>query len=440
MRIKFSMIINALCRQPLATLSLSLTFLSLASCGLVNERPSRDSIAAANQIAVDILAHRAAPDLGIKLSSPALATFARVFDRIRRDYVRPVVDSELLDAAQKGLRDKYPQPQGIEDDKLVMAAIDGMLLSLDKYSSYLDPPELKAMRDRLHGQFGGLGIRVRKHEKGLLIVSPIEDTPAEKAQLKSGDVITHAGENPLAKISLSAAVRMMRGEVGTKIRLTIARENMDTFAVTITRDIIKVAGVRSRLENDVGYIRVSAFNRHVSRRVVAAVDDIHAQAGQKLRGFVLDFRNNPGGPFDEAVYISDSFLESGRIVSTKGRDNEEHHDAKPGDLANGLPIVVLINGGSASASEIVAGALHDHHRAVLMGKRSFGKGTVQQLIPLGGQDALRLTTAIYLTPSGKSVDGGIEPDKTVESDPDREGDEQLNRAIEMVREMFNARS
>jgi carboxyl-terminal processing protease len=440
MRIKFSMIINALCRQPFATLSLSLAFLSLASCGLINERPSRNSIAAANQIAVDILAHRTAADLGTKLSSPALATFARVFDRVRRDYVRPVVDSELLGAAQKGLRDKYPKPQGVEDDKLVMAAIDGMLQSLDKYSSYLDPPELKAMRDRLHGKFGGLGIRVRKHEKGLLIVSPIEDTPAEKAQLKSGDVITHAGENPLAKISLSAAVRMMRGEVGTKIRLTIARENMDTFAVTITRDIIKVAGVRSRLENDVGYIRVSAFNRHVSRRVVAAVDDIHAQAGQKLRGFVLDFRNNPGGPFDEAVYISDSFLESGRIVSTRGRDNEEHHDAKPGDLANGLPIVVLINGGSASASEIVAGALHDHHRAVLMGKRSFGKGTVQRLIPLGGHDALRLTTAIYLTPSGKSVDGGIEPDKTVESDPDREGDEQLNRAIEMVREMFNARS
>ena len=434
------MILNALRHQPITILGLSLVFLSLASCGVINDRPSRDSVAAANQIAVDISAHRAAADLGTELSSPALATFARVFDRVRRDYVRPVVDSQLLDAARKGLRDKYPKPQGVEDDKLVMAAIDGMLQSLDKYSSYLDPPELKAMRDRLRGQFGGLGIRVRKHERGLLIVSPIDDTPADKADLKSGDIITHADGKALEKIPLPAAVRTLRGEVGVAIQLTIARENTDAFVVTVTRDIIKVAGVRSRVEKNVGYIRVSAFTRRVSRRVEAAVDDIHAQAGHKLRGFVLDFRDNPGGPFDEAVYISDAFLESGRIVSTKGRDNQEHHDAEPGDLANGLPIVVLINGGSASASEIVAGALHDHRRAVLVGKRSFGKGTVQRLIPLGGHDALRLTTAIYLTPSGKSVDGGIEPDTIVESDPDREGDEQLNRAIEMVRKMFNARS
>lgn len=434
------MILNALRHQPITILGLSLVFLSLASCGVINDRPSRDSVAAANQIAVDISAHRAAADLGTELSSPALATFARVFDRVRRDYVRPVVDSQLLDAARKGLRDKYPKPQGVEDDKLVMAAIDGMLQSLDKYSSYLDPPELKAMRDRLRGQFGGLGIRVRKHERGLLIVSPIDDTPADKADLKSGDIITHADGKALEKIPLPAAVRTLRGEVGVAIQLTIARENTDAFVVTVTRDIIKVAGVRSRVEKNVGYIRVSAFTRRVSRRVEAAVDDIHAQAGHKLRGFVLDFRDNPGGPFDEAVYISDAFLESGRIVSTKGRDNQEHHDAEPGDLANGLPIVVLINGGSASASEIVAGALHDHRRAVLVGKRSFGKGTVQRLIPLGGHDALRLTTAIYLTPSGKSVDGGIKPDTIVESDPDREGDEQLNRAIEMVREMFSARS
>ncbi len=434
------MILNALRHQPITILGLSLVFLSLASCGVINDRPSRDSVAAANQIAVDISAHRAAADLGTELSSPALATFARVFDRVRRDYVRPVVDSQLLDAARKGLRDKYPKPQGVEDDKLVMAAIDGMLQSLDKYSSYLDPPELKAMRDRLRGQFGGLGIRVRKHERGLLIVSPIDDTPADKADLKSGDIITHADGKALEKIPLPAAVRTLRGEVGAAIQLTIARENTDAFVVTVTRDIIKVAGVRSRVEKNVGYIRVSAFTRRVSRRVEAAVDDIHAQAGHKLRGFVLDFRDNPGGPFDEAVYISDAFLESGRIVSTKGRDNQEHHDAEPGDLANGLPIVVLINGGSASASEIVAGALHDHRRAVLVGKRSFGKGTVQRLIPLGGHDALRLTTAIYLTPSGKSVDGGIKPDTIVESDPDREGDEQLNRAIEMVREMFSARS
>lgn len=411
-------------------------FFAVASCGVVDQRPSPYSVAAANQIAVDITAHRAATDLGTELSSPALATFARVFDRVRRDYVRPVPDKNLLDAARAGLKEAYPNPAGIDDDKLVMAAIDGMLRSLDKYSSYLDPPELKAMRDRIRGQFGGLGIRVRKHEKGLLVVSPIEGTPADKAGLKSSDVITHADGKALDKLSLGASVRLLRGEVGAAIDLKIARENTAPFEVKIVREIIKVAGVRWRIEQDVGYIRISAFTRRVSRRVEDAVEAIRTKVGHKLRGFVLDFRNNPGGPFDEAVYISDAFLENGRIVSTQGRDDEEHHEAKPGDIAEGLPIVVMINGGSASASEIVAGALHDHRRAILIGKKSFGKGTVQRLIPLGSQDALRLTTAIYLTPSGKSVDGGIDPDMDVASDPDQDGDEQLDRAIQTVREMF----
>ena len=415
-------------------------FLSLASCGLVDRRPDPDSIAAAQSIAAEISSHRTATDLSAELAGPALATFAHVFERVRRDYVRPVKVIDLLAAARKGLRDAYPERKGVADDKLVMAAIDGMLQSLDKYSTYLDPHELKAMRDRIRGQFGGLGIKVRKHDQGLLVVTPIDDTPAFRAGIKSGDIITRADDRELTKLSLGAAVRLLRGPAGAHIALTIERKDSAPILVSLVREIIKIEGVRWRVERDVGYIRISEFTRRVGERVESAVDKIRYKTGSKLRGFVLDLRNNPGGPFDEAVIISDSFLEDGRIVSTKSRHHEEHHTAKAGDIADGLPIVVMINNGSASASEIVAGALRDQRRAVLLGNRSFGKGTVQRLIPLIGNDALRLTTAIYLTPSGKSVDGGIKPDTIVNADPDQEGDEQLERAIETVRELFRLRS
>ena len=415
-------------------------FLSLASCGLVDRRPDPDSIAAAQSIAAEISSHRTATDLSAELASPALATFAHVFERVRRDYVRPVKVIDLLAAARKGLRDAYPERKGVADDKLVMAAIDGMLQSLDKYSTYLDPHELKAMRDRIRGQFGGLGIKVRKHDQGLLVVTPIDDTPAFRAGIKSGDIITRADDRELTKLSLGAAVRLLRGPAGAHIALTIERKDSAPILVSLVREIIKIEGVRWRVERDVGYIRISEFTRRVGERVESAVDKIRYKTGSKLRGFVLDLRNNPGGPFDEAVIISDSFLEDGRIVSTKSRHHEEHHTAEAGDIADGLPIVVMINNGSASASEIVAGALRDQRRAVLLGNRSFGKGTVQRLIPLIGNDALRLTTAIYLTPSGKSVDGGIKPDTIVNADPDQEGDEQLERAIETVRELFRLRS
>ena len=415
-------------------------FLSLTSCSLVDRRPSPDSIAAAKNIAAEISASRAKTDLGMELTSPALATFARIFDRVRRDYVRPVKVTDLIAAARKGLRDAYPQPKGVADDKLVMAAIDGMLQSLDNYSTYLDPPELKAMRDRIQGEFGGLGIKVRKHDRGLLVVTPLDATPAFRAGIKSGDIITRADDRELTKLSLGAAVRLLRGPAGAPIALTIERQDSAPILIRLVREIIKIEGVRWRVERDVGYIRISEFTRRVGERVESAVDKIRYKTGSKLRGFVLDLRNNPGGPFDEAVIISDAFLEDGRIVSTKSRHHEEHHTAEAGDIADGLPIVVMINNGSASASEIVAGALRDQRRAVLLGNRSFGKGTVQRLIPLIGNDALRLTTAIYLTPSGKSVDGGIKPDTIVNADPDQEGDEQLERAIETVRELFRLRS
>ena len=418
--------------------SLFAIFLSLASCGIIDRQPGPESIAAANSIARDLTSHLPYTHLSTNLSDTALSTFALVFDRVRNDYVRPVQDADLLASARKGLRERYPKPQGVSSKKLVMAAIQGMLQSLDKYSTYLDPSELKAIRERIQGQFGGLGIKINKHERGLLVISPIDDTPAFRAGIKSGDVITRADGRALAKMSLPAAVRLLRGEVGDPITLSIVRKGTEPFNVMIIREIIKIKGVHWRIVREVGYIRVSAFTRDVSKRVETAVEKIHSQAGGRLRGFVLDLRSNPGGPFDEAIYLSDAFLESGRIVSTKGRHTEEHHEANIGDIAKGLPMAVMINEGSASASEIVAGSLRDHRRAVLIGKRSFGKGTVQRLIPLGGNDALRLTTSIYLTPSGKSVEGGIEPDTVVESNPDREGDEQLERAIETIRKMFSS--
>ena len=414
-------------------------FLLLASCEIFGPKPGPQAVAAANQIAADITLHRATAGLGTELSDPALAIFARVFEKVREDYVRAVTDTALLSAARAGLKKAHPDPKGVDDGVLVMAAIDGMLGSLDRYSTYLDPSDLKAMRDRIRGQFGGLGIKVRKHDEGLTVVSPIDGTPAYRAGLKSGDIISHADGKALKTLTLPAAVRILRGDVGEPITLTIRRSGAPTFDVEVVREVIKVAGVRSRVEKDVGYIRVSEFTRHVSRRVEDAVEIIRSKAGSDLKGFVLDLRNNPGGPFDEAIFMSDSFLEQGRIVSTKSRDGEAHHEAEAGDVANGLPVVVLINGGSASAAEIVAGALRDHKRAVLIGRKSFGKGTVQRLIPFGRNDALRLTTAIYLTPSGKSVEGGIEPDVDVVSDDDRDGDEQLERAIQTVRELYRSR-
>ena len=415
---------------------LGLAFASLASCGLTYPALKPTSIDAANQIAAYITKNRAESQIDSDLSRAGIDTFARVFDRILRDYVRSVDKGNLLLAARNGIRDHYPQPQRIKSNKLLMAAIDGMLHSLDKHSSYLDPQELKAMQNQIKGQFGGLGIRVQKHKRGIIVVTPIAGTPASKAGIRSGDLITHANNRTLAKTSLTTAVRLLRGKAGEAINLQIERAGSSTLSLRIVRDIIKIIDIRSRLDRNVGYIQIRTFTRNISQRTQNAVTSLKAKAGRSLRGFILDLRNNPGGPLNEAVLISDMFLENGRIVSTHGRNKNIVHEANPGDIAKGLPIVILINKGSASASEIVASALQDHRRAVLIGEKSFGKGTVQQLIPLGKNDALRLTTATYLTPSGQSVDGGIEPDMTIALDPEYKGDEQFEQAIKAIYELF----
>jgi carboxyl-terminal processing protease len=328
-----------------------------------------------------------------------LSLFGDVFERVRSDYVE--------------------KP---DDSKLVESAINGMLAGLDPHSSYMDPKSFKDMQIQTTGKFGGLGIEVTMEDGLIKVVAPIDDTPAHKAGIMANDIITHLDDEPLQGLTLNQAVEKMRGPVNTKIKLKVMRKGADKpVEFSITRDIIQVRAVRSNLNGeDIGYIRITQFSEQTTEAVRRAIADMANQAGGKLKGFVVDLRNNPGGLLDQAISVSNAFLEKGEIVSTRGRNAEDtlRFNARAGDLAKGKPIIVLINGGSASASEIVAGALQDHKRATIIGTRSFGKGSVQTIIPLGsGNGALRLTTARYFTPSGRSIQAkGITPDIEVLQD------------------------
>ena len=327
-----------------------------------------------------------------------LNLFGDVFERVRADYVE--------------------KP---EDGKLVESAINGMLASLDPHSSYMDGKSYRDMQVQTRGEFGGLGIEVTMEDGLIKVVAPIDDTPAAKAGILANDIITHLDDDAVQGLTLNQAVEKMRGAPNTKIRLKVMRKGKDTpLEITLVRDVIRVRSVRTRMEgDDVGYIRLTQFNEQTTEGLKRAITEMAAQ-GDKLRGYVIDMRNNPGGLLEEAISVSDAFLDKGEIVSTRGRNAEEtqRRNAKPGDLAKNKPIIVLINGGSASASEIVAGALQDHKRATVIGTRSFGKGSVQTIIPLGsGNGALRLTTARYFTPSGRSIQAkGISPDIEVLQD------------------------
>jgi carboxyl-terminal processing protease len=323
-----------------------------------------------------------------------LNLFGEVFERVRADYVE--------------------KP---DDGKLVQSAINGMLAGLDPHSSYMDPDSLRDIQVQTHGEFGGLGIEVTMEEGLLKVVAPIDDTPAAKAGVMANDIITRLDNEQVHGLTLNQAVAKMRGPVNTKIKLTIMRKGQDKpVEVTIVRDVIRVKSVRSHSEgDDIGYIRITQFTDQTTDGLKKAINDLTSQlGGDKIKGFVIDLRNDPGGLLDQAISVSDAFLDKGEIVSTRGRNDEEtqRFNARPGDLTMGKPIIVLINGGTASASEIVAGALQDHKRATLVGTRSFGKGSVQTIMPLGsGNGALRLTTARYFTPSGRSIQAkGIEPD------------------------------
>lgn len=324
-----------------------------------------------------------------------LNLFGEVFERVKSQYVDEVEDKELIEAA-----------------------INGMLTSLDPHSGYLNDESFEDMKVQTRGSFGGLGIEVTMENGLVKVVSPIDDTPAFRAGVKAGDLVTHLDGEPVMGLTLSDAVEQMRGRVGTKIELTIRREGQpDPLEIEITRAIIKIQSVRHRAETDIGYIRLTTFNQQTEPGLKKAIRELQEEIGDELKGFVIDLRNNPGGLLTEAIAVSDAFLEEGEIVSTRGRNEEDtkRDNATAGDLTGGLPLVVLINGGSASASEIVAGALQDHRRAVVMGTPSFGKGSVQTIISMPGHGAMRLTTARYYTPSGRAIQAkGIDPDIIVE--------------------------
>ncbi len=313
------------------------------------------------------------------------------------------------------IREEYVEE--VDDKTLIENAINGMLSNLDPHSSFLPEDAFKKTQERTKGEFGGLGIEVTMEDGYVKVVSPIDDTPAARAGLEAGDLVVTIDDQDVLGMSLSEAVNVMRGPVGSDIRLTILRGNDNFFEVTITRDVIKMRAVRHETYDDVGYIRITGFSDQTTPGLNKAVATLKDEIGPSFKGIVLDLRNNPGGLLRESITVSDAFLNEGEIVSTRGRhdSNNSRHYATDGDLLDGLPIVVLINSGSASASEIVAGALKDHKRAVIMGTRSFGKGSVQSIIPMTGHGAVRITTARYYTPSGVSIQStGIEPDIIVD--------------------------
>ena len=324
-----------------------------------------------------------------------LNLFGDVFERIKSDYVEEVTDK-----------------------KLVESAINGMLSSLDPHSSYLDEKNFKEMQVQTKGEFGGLGIEVTMENGVVKVVSPIDDTPAFKAGVKAGDYITMIDGEQVMGMTLADAVSKMRGKVGTKIKLTLVRESQpEPIELSITRDVIRIQSIRAHAEGDIGYVRITSFSEKTSDGLEEAVAKLKSEV-KNMKGLVLDLRNNPGGLLDQAIDVSDAFLEKGEIVSTRDRipENTKRYSATAGDILGGLPIVVLINNGSASASEIVAGALQDQKRAIILGTKSFGKGSVQTLIPLKDHGAIKLTTSRYYTPSGNSIQAkGIEPDIMVEA-------------------------
>lgn len=340
-----------------------------------------------------------------------LNLFGDVFERVRAEYVEQVSDEQLIENA-----------------------INGMLTALDPHSAYLNRKSFQDMQVQTKGEFGGLGIEVAMDNGLVKVVSPIDDTPAFRAGLQPGDYVTHIDAEAVMGLTLNEAVDKMRGPVGSSIKLTVRRGlTAEPFDVTLTRAVIKVQSVRSRVEGDVGYLRITSFNEQTQSGLEKAINKIEKEQGKKLKGYVLDLRNNPGGLLDQAVSVSDTFLDKGEIVSTRGRKSDEgaRFNAKPGDMINGLPLVVLVNGGSASASEIVAGALQDHKRAVVLGVQSFGKGSVQTVIPLPGHGAMRLTTARYYTPSGRSIQQlGITPDIEVQQAKLEEVSQPVNRRRE----------
>ena len=354
-----------------------------------------------------------------------LKHFRDAYKRIRSAYVEEIPEAKLIDAAIQGVRAKGMAPGSMPANLVVEAALDSMAGILDPHSAYLNPEELRESEMVTSGEFGGLGIQVTQEEGRIKVISPIEGTPADRAGIKPGDIISGIDGRSIDGMSLRDAVNAMRGEPGSRIKLTIRRDKEPPFEVAITRAIITIEPLRWRVEGNVGYLRIVSFNEKVADGVETAIEGMRTATHNQLRGLVIDLRNNPGGLLDQSLAVSDEFLDSGIIVSMHGRElgSDRTFRAERGDLVRGLPIVVLINAGSASASEIVAGALQDHHRATVIGTRSFGKGSVQTVMRLPVEGALKLTTALYYTPSGEAIQArGVIPDIALTGADETTGD------------------
>lgn len=342
-----------------------------------------------------------------------LKQFRDAYKRIRNSYVEDVSDTKLIEAAIAGIKAQNPAPHSMKASALVETALDAITTSLDPHSAYLNPEELRESELVTSGEFGGLGLQVTQEDGKIKIISPIEGTPADRAGLKSGDIITELDGKPVTGMSLRNAVNAMRGRPGTQVKLTIGRDSAQPFEVTLTRAVITIEPVRWHMEGDVAYLRVVSFNERTAEGVESALQEIRTRQGGDLRGIVLDLRNNPGGLLDQSLAVADDFLEDGVIVTIRGREQGSDRTfwAASGDLAREVPVVVLVNAGSASASEIVAAALQDHGRATIMGARTFGKGSVQTVMRLPIEGALKLTTALYYAPAGEAIQAqGVVPD------------------------------
>ena len=392
-----------------------------------------------------------APSPGERLRQ--LDLFAEVFDIASQDYVDPVPSARIVSLAvdsfdetareiallqnEEPSEDRAPLPEdALSAPKLMASALAKLLHELDAHSGYMPPDLYREMKVRTRGEFGGIGIEVTMEEGLVKVVAPIDDTPGARAGLQAGDLITHVNGEAVLGLSLAEAVKRMRGRRGSSVVLKIRRRPAEeAFQVTIIRDVVRIRAVRARVEGNVAYVRITTFNERVEEGLYEAMDDLRDELGESMVGLVLDLRNNPGGLLDQALAVSDAFLTKGEIVSTRSRDvnRVRRFTAERGDITDGKPVVVLINGGSASASEIVSGALQDHARALVMGNRSFGKGSVQTIIPVSGGGALRLTTARYYTPDGRSIQRtGIRPDIRVETEADdeRRREADLENALE----------
>jgi len=412
---------------------LALTFAVACAVGLGVQSPeARD---AASRIETMVSAYRGGTTgSGTDgIEDPRL--FAQAFQRIRYAYVRETDEEALYLAADQSMREAHPDPSVVSDSELIASAIQGMMHSLDDYSTYMDEEAFAALNQVIRGSFGGLGIEIKKDPVGLEVISPIDGTPAMRAGIQPGDRLTHADGLSLADLTLQEAVELLRGDPGTTVTVTVRRGETDSFDVPLTREIIRVQRVRSRTEDGIGYLRITHFVRDTGRALRQEMQEMRSAAGDgSLLGFVVDLRSNPGGLLDESIDVAGAFLRGGAVVSTRSRVSSEEFNADSSDPSGGLPVVVLINQGSASASEIVAAAIRDRGRGVIVGERSFGKGSVQTTFEFNRGGGLKLTTALYYTPNGETVEGGVDPNVPGVDDPETEEvDEALDIAFDVLR-------